>query len=847
MATKSRFQQCIDVISSSSEKAITSEQAQSLVQRIMDHIERTKGSEGANAEAQIADIGRQIIEQDKLMSAIQKRNAYLTVVSQRRIKDYVKNFSTPGEGLRAFMNGSSKTVKEGRNSVYYQGVALRDKHIGQLKDGLERMDLIREFKSGEIDKQIFQEMYQLNRDDGRPGISGSAKAQKIAALVNKVNLEMIDRENRAGAFVRPLEGYIMRQTHDPDTIRRAGGMGYNAGSNEASFKVWSQFILPLLDQKKTFINADDPVKFLRSAHEGIISGVHDKHTDANIDINADFSSTGALARKVSQPRVLHFKDAESAYAYNQKFGVKDFKEAVIRQIQTRSRAIALMENFGPNPDRTFDRIVHDLKLGARAHPEDARHMASLNDWKIEASYNELTGANDIPSNPSLARMSAVVRTISNLSKLGGATITAIADKGFFHSEMTYQGMRQAEVMAKQFSMFAPHTPEGRSSLNLMGAAVDGFIGNVVSRFSLHDNKAGTMYKLQQKFFQLNGMNHWNDIHKGAAAELMAAHLAEHSNLRDTALPAELKKTLSLYGIEGKVWDIIRQAKDTVNDREYITPDALSKVPDDKIREIMSDRKMADTANNISRVRDEIDTKLRTYMADRVDIAVPTPGNDEKVYAHWNTQSGTPMGEAVRMVMLFKSMPITVLRKVMSREVYGHGSDTILKWLQNDRTGNFRMAQIIAMTTLGGYLSGAIKDALKGRTPKDPTNVKTVEDALLRGGGLGIYGDFLFSEYDRSYRSALATAAGPVVGQLDNVADIFSKLKQGENVSNETGKLLLNNTPFVNLFYIRPVLDYLVLWNLQEMTDPGSLYRQERKVQQNNGQGFFIRPSEEVHK
>lgn len=118
---------------------------------------------------------------------------------------------------------------------------------------------------------------------------------------------------------------------------------------------------------------------------------------------------------------------------------------------------------------------------------------------------------------------------------------------------------------------------------------------------------------------------------------------------------------------------------------------------------------------------------------------------------------------------------------------------------------------------------------------------------MRGGGLGIYGDFLFNEYDRSYRSFTANAAGPVISQLDNVADMFNKLKRGENVSKEAGKLITDNTPFINLFYIRPVLDYLILWNLQEMSDPGSLRRGERRVRQQTGQGFFIQPSEEIRK
>ena len=39
----------------------------------------------------------------------------------------------------------------------------------------------------------------------------------------------------------------------------------------------------------------------------------------------------------------------------------------------------------------------------------------------------------------------------------------------------------------------------------------------------------------------------------------------------------------------------------------------------------------------------------------------------------------------------------------------------------------------------------IKDLLKGRSPRDPTKLKSVMAAFLQGGGLGIYGDVLFNE------------------------------------------------------------------------------------------------------
>jgi len=100
-----KFQTCIDVVAGASKDAISPTQAKQLVQRIMDEVEKRKQNGAASAEEEIGKIGRDIIDQDKLLTAIHRRNAYLTLNAQARVGQYVSKFGTPGEGLRAFMNG----------------------------------------------------------------------------------------------------------------------------------------------------------------------------------------------------------------------------------------------------------------------------------------------------------------------------------------------------------------------------------------------------------------------------------------------------------------------------------------------------------------------------------------------------------------------------------------------------------------------------------------------------------------------------------------------------------------------------------------------------------------------
>ena len=840
---------CIRVIREAAGNTITEKQAKELIDGITDRANKADNVRFANLEERIRAIGGDILNENDVARAIQRRNALLTVKSTRQIMQHAQKFSTLGEGLEAYMNGSRKVIPGARMSVDAQVVALRNKYIGKLVAELDRMDLIKQFRSGVMDEDIFTELWHI-RDPDVSNPTGNRDAMRIAQAIDSVHQEMIPRENRAGAFIRMMDNYVMRQTHDPIKIRRAGGMGFGRGSADASFKAWSEFILPLLDPEKTFGSATDRVRFLKGVHEGILSGTHGK---SRAKMMAEFKGTGALAKKVSQPRVLHFKDAQSAYKYNQVFGTKTLYDGVLSDIRKSSHVTALMENFGPNPDQTFSRTLRMLKEQARTMPDDFRQTKSLNREFIQSSYNGLKGELDIPNNPTLHGMTRALLAHSTLSRLGQVTISAIPDKAFFHSTMTYNGMRSLDVFLEQFKVFVPKTKADRVRLRMMGAAIDGFLGDVASRFTSVDNTSGRMFRLQQQLFKINGMNWWNDIHKGSAAKLMTAWLGENANLRFDALPQDLSKVLSLYDVTPQQWDAIRTTAYDFDGRKYVTPDQLSKIPDEVIDRLLVAEGDKATSTNRLRYRDRMESQLRAYITDQVDDAVVTPGNRERVISNWGTQAGTLRGDAVRLLMHFKSFPISVWERIVRREVYGHGSMSLRSWLMNDRKGNFRLAQLLAMTTVGGYVSISIKDALKGRTPRrivdedGRPNLKVFQASFLRGGGAGIYGDFLFTEYDRSYRNALNVVSGPVIGQVPEVAAMVTDAVHGKDISRSAGKLALNNTPYINLFYIRPVLDYSILWNLQEMLDPGSLRRMERAVEERNHQGFFVSPSEVVNR
>jgi hypothetical protein len=134
--------------------------------------------------------------------------------------------------------------------------------------------------------------------------------------------------------------------------------------------------------------------------------------------------------------------------------------------------------------------------------------------------------------------------------------------------------------------------------------------------------------------------------------------------------------------------------------------------------------------------------------------------------------------------------------------------------------------------------------LKGRAPRDPTDPKTWAKAMQQGGGAGIYGDFLFGEFNRFGQSPTETLAGPAIGTAADAARLWAKGVRGEADFGDALRLVQNNTPFLNLFYTRIALDYLILHDVQEYISPGTLARMERRAQREQGQTMLYRPSQD---
>jgi len=331
--------------------------------------------------------------------------------------------------------------------------------------------------------------------------------------------------------------------------------------------------------------------------------------------------------------------------------------------------------------------------------------------------------------------------------------------------------------------------------------------------------------------------------KASAALTMSHRLANVAD-KDFGQLGDLQRVLGLYGIDKDKWDLLRSVTTQEADgKKYMTPEAARSLSDDMIGAYLNKNGIKANAGAIENVRDDLETSLRMYFVDRTDIAVVTPDAKTHSIMLRGHQPGTVEGELLRFIAQFKSFPAAYLQKVAGREIYGYGSDTLAEALKDGRGTWLGIAQLMLWTTLFGYGSMVAKDAIRNKTPRDPQDPKTWMAAMAQGGGLGIYGDFLVGEVNRFGGGAIGTLAGPTLGTAGDVVNIWQQLKNGDpgGAGAASLKTIISNTPYMNLYYVKPTMDYLFLNQLNESLNPGYIRRQRQRMEKDYGQDFIIPP------
>lgn len=814
--------------------------------------------QGSDPGLAAAQAGREVADLLRAATVIEKRNAALNFKVRTEALDYVQTTwaDDPAEGIFALLYGSPKARFGSRASVNAAQDANFRKYTSGVAGDLEAAGLFDVLRRGEMDRDVARAMWAVGDEAALKKLP--AQAVQIAKTLQKWQEVARLDGNRHGGWIGKLDNYVVRQSHNPDRLTLAGE------------SKWKQSILPRLDMAKTFPDGQPKNldNWLHETYMNLTTGVR-PDGGAGAEKMAAFKGPGNLAKKLSQERVLHFKDADSWFDYNKDFGFGNLREAYIQGLHRAAESNGLMQVLGTNPEANLDSVVSAIRSSlSRSDPAALKKFdqTTRNGTRIQNGLKEVSGITRRVASRRLANVGAGMRVWNTLTGLGGAVVSAITDIPIRAAALKYQG--QSYLGALGDGIVAPirrivagvGSVERKATLSAIGYFNEMAIGNLAVRFSPDESVPGRLQRATHTFFKWNLLGGWTDEMRRTSLESMARFFGDTAESDFGAMSERTRRTLERFRIGEGEWNVIRKGITEEGDgQKFLTPQAVRDLPTEDFRSLAAERiriakevaaksgKVDSLDKQIERIledaRESTADRLQQLYADEVNSAVISPDARTLAFVRQGTQAGTPIGEALRLFWQFKTFGIAIMQRALMREFYGY---------DYGRGGRFGTSELRGLATLMagglafGYVAMSAKDMIKGRKPRPLDNPKTWAAAMAQGGAMGIYGDFLFGEGNRFGQGFLTTLGGPTVGKADQAFTLWNAFKNGDDAAAKSVKFGISNTPYANLFYTRMAADYLFLHELSESLNPGYLRRMEKRVEQETGSEWWLRPTQMVN-
>lgn len=826
--------ECIAATEQAIGRALSAVEVKNIEARIMQAMRRLAAEDpekwGAMAKDERLVMAAERASADLVHEAnLRARRTELQITKTAQLLEFARAGDSPMEafdrlGDRIAFNSASKS---GVTSVEKEAVAEGRRMIGKL---VADPDFVATMKSPEGVEAVTRELYGES--------TGNAAAKRIADTFHAEAETARQRMNRGGGDIGHLESWAAPQHHSQMRVAVAG------------LEKWVRDIMPRLDRTKYVDENGMPLTdvqmsdFLRHAFDSIATD------GANKVAPGAFAGAGSRANRGSASRALHFKDADAFMEYQAQYGDKPMADVLISHLQGIAKDIALVEAFGPNPDHTvrlaLDTVAAEAKLANPAKIGKVDKAAQ----RVQSLYNELAGKQLPIASLRMAAFFDAMRSHLVSSKLGSAYITSFTDESTMAATAQANNLSYLDVFQRELATLNPANPMEKRLAMRAGLALnvvlqdlnryasdqmdfnyigDGAVNRAIAGYSkLSKQAAHTVMKL-------SGLPLITEARKRAFGTVMMDSLGTLTRDFDSFAKLDPKDAamLKAKGVDESHWAVWRLAEGEDwgggHDR-VLTAESIYSIPDEKLAAL----------GDPQTLREQAAKKLLAHVLEEVDMAVIEPGVRERSWLI-NQQRGTLTGELARSVMLFKTFPLAMLTRHWNRVLNGEAGNKGLY-----------VAAIAGMTTVIGGMTTQLNELLMGRDPLNVTDPRFAAKAFLKGGAMGILGDFLYSDTTSHGSSSPAEIlAGPLVGTFAE----FDRLTRGNLIEAAQGKdthaggeairFFTGMTPGANLWYLKGALNHLFIHQIQEMASPGYLNRMKDRAEREFGQHYWWEPGDAV--
>ncbi|MDI7549266.1 hypothetical protein QLY96_20220 [Cronobacter sakazakii] len=818
-------QECINAVQQAAQRTLTAREIQNIEDRIYRNMRQLARNDPASWR-QMTDAerlrraGQLAADELQQEAGLKRRRVALTIAARQRLDAFINSYQGTDGKLEA-LNRTIAFHADGKSnflSVESRGKATRDYALSQIQEAFEAVDP-RFFHLFEDEKGVRDLVFEIRGQD-----TGNVKAKKGAKAWVDVTELLRRRFNDAGGDIGYLENWGIPQHHSMEKVGRA------------TREQWVSDVIGKLD-RKYYIKEDgqlmsdaEVTAFLGEAYNTIATGGLNKLSDSGMRLS------GSRANRGNASRQIHFKDADSYLEYQRQYGDRSLWEVMVGHLEGISKDIALVETYGPNPDHVFRSILDEVTAKtATENPERTGRVKRLAN-STENLYNFISGKTQPIANPHIARWSDNIRNWMVASRLGSALLASFSDLGTMYLSAKVTNLPMNQLFRNQLEAMDPTNRTELARARRAGLAMESLLGSV-NRWAMDNMGPSKARWAATAVMRASGLTAWSDAHKRAYGVTMMGSLGDIvTRTPDLASLDDgdfrILKSKGVTEQDFSVWKLADQEDWGKGNNTMLTPESIMCIPDDAVKHLGAPE----------RVKFDAMRRLLGAVAEEVDMAVITPGAREQMVTGGGLQRGTWKGELVRSVFLFKSFPISVVMRHWSRAMGMPSAGGRAAYI-----GTF-----IASTTILGALSQQLNDMASGRNPREMTGEEAPKfwlGALLKGGGLGLYGDFLLSDHTRYGGGALASMLGPVAGLVDDVV----KLGQGiplnavEGKPEQTGgdlvKLGKGLIPGANLWYAKAALDHMIFNQMQEYFSPGYLRKMEQRSKKEFNQTYWWRPQD----
>ena len=688
--------------------------------------------------------------------------------------------------------------------------------------------------------------------------TGNINAKHLAEAWKKTAEHLRKQFNRYGGKITSRKDWGLPQNHDTLLVRKV------------SKADWIEYILPKLDLEK-MVNERSGLPFNDKTIREALSEVYDNiSTEGMATFKPGDNSFGrSLSNRRLDHRFLAFKSADDWMAYQTRFGSMDPFKTMMEHINGMARDISMLKMLGPNPDATHIWIMQTIKKQAdidaalesqgkfkrkKTFIKDVKTKKNLKIFRdevdrtnwISENINNLyayhKGTLHKPVDGFFGRTFAALRQLLTSTQLGGAAVMALSDFNWSRITSKFNGLKSQKANIETLKLLKDgvKSNKARSRIAIRSGLIAehwSTISGVQARY-LNDIDAPMFAKrISDVVLRGSGLSHLTQSGKWGFGMSVMGTFADESGKVFSKLDPNLQKQLKKYGINENDWEIIRKTKlyDAAVDEPTVAPGEVTLLRPDDIHA------RADISDE---VKDVLVTKLLNFIYMETNFAIPTSSARGRTIAAGRTQPGTVQGELLNSALMYKNFAITLGYTHLARGFSQTGLKGKAKYL-------------VPMFITGGVM-GALTYELKqmaaGKTMTKPEDMgaRYWLNALVYGGGLWIFGDFLFQDKSRYGASMAKTIAGPVVTFLEDAFNLtvgnLIQLGMGEktNAGKEFAAFVQRYTPGSTVWYIRLAYERLIIDTLEQLINP-NFHKDERRktkaLKSRSGQEYWWSPGD----